>query len=151
MSMAAGIGLRSLGSCAAWLVFGAAAGVATTAGAFAFLMKIGVYPRMMGTSHTIRELGFYEWAIILGIICGGLYSTYPQLTLRVGYWFVVLWGLCAGIYVGCVAAALAEVLNVFPVLFRRLHVDRGIPYFMTMMALGKMSGALWYFWHGLQP
>lgn len=133
---------------AAWLLFGVSAGSATTAGVFAFLMKIGIYPRMIGASHTIRVLAFYEWMVILGIICGGLYSTYPQLTLRVGAWFVVLWGVCAGIYVGCVAAALAEVLNVLPVLFRRLKITSGIPFYMTMMALGKLFGSFFYFWNG---
>ena len=104
----------SVNGCLAWLgwcLFGAAAGGATTAGVFAFLMKIGIYPRMIGTSHTIRELAFYEWMIIGGILAGGMYSVYPQLTLPVGGWFTVLWGLCSGIYVGCVAVALAEVLN----------------------------------------
>lgn len=144
----------SISGCLAWLawfLFGIAAGSATTAGVFAFLMKIGIYPRMIGTSHTIRELAFYEWMIIGGIIAGGMYSVYPQLTLHVGSWFVVLWGACAGIYVGCVAAALSEVLNVFPVLFRRLHVDSGMPFYMVMMACGKMCGAFWYFMHGLEP
>ena len=89
--------------------------------------------------------------IIGGILAGGMYSVYPQLTLPVGGWFTVLWGLCSGIYVGCVAVALAEVLNVFPVLFLRLKVDRGMSYFMVMMALGKMCGAFWYFMHGLEP
>ena len=144
----------SVNGCLAWLgwcLFGAAAGGATTAGVFAFLMKIGIYPRMIGTSHTIRELAFYEWMIIGGILAGGMYSVYPQLTLPVGGWFTVLWGLCSGIYVGCVAVALAEVLNVFPVLFLRLKVERGMSYFMVMMALGKMCGAFWYFMHGLEP
>lgn len=144
----------SISGCLAWLawfLFGIAAGSATTAGVFAFLMKIGIYPRLIGTSHTIRELAFYEWMIIGGIIAGGMYSVYPQLTLHVGNWFVVLWGACAGIYVGCVAAALSEVLNVFPVLFRRLHVDSGMPFYMVMMACGKMCGAFWYFMHGLEP
>ncbi len=144
----------SISGCLAWLawfLFGIAAGSATTAGVFAFLMKIGIYPRMIGTSHTIRELAFYEWMIIGGILAGGFYSVYPELTLHVGSWFVVLWGACAGIYVGCVAAALSEVLNVFPVLFRRLHVDSGMPFYMVMMACGKMFGAFWYFMHGLEP
>ena len=75
----------------------------------------------------------------------------PDLTLHVGYWFVVLWGLCAGMFVGCVSAALAEVLSIFPVLFRRLNVKSGMSFYMIMMALGKMSGAFWYFFHGLEP
>lgn len=135
----------------AFLLLGITAGAATSAGVFAFLMKIGIYPRMIGSSHTIRLLKFYEWMIILGIIGGGIYSEYPNLTLHVGYWFVVLWGLCAGMFVGCVSAALAEVLTVFPVLFRRFRVDSGMSFYMVMMALGKMTGSFWYFLHGIQP
>lgn len=134
-----------------WLAFGIAAGAATSGGVLAFLIKIGIYPRMIGSSHTIHQLKFYEWMIILGIICSGIYSEYPNLTLHIGYWFVVLWGLCAGMFVGCVSAALAEVLNVFPVLFRRLNLQSGMSFYMVMMALGKMSGAFWYFYHGLKP
>ena len=135
----------------AWLLIGIAAGSATSGGVLAFLMKIGIYPRMIGSSHTIRLLKFYEWMIILGIICSGIYSEYPNLTLHVGYWFVVLWGLCAGMFVGCVSAALAEVLNVFPVLFRRLNVQSGMSFYMVMMAFGKMTGAFCYFFLGLKP
>lgn len=135
----------------AFLLLGITAGAATSAGVFAFLMKIGIYPRMIGSSHTIRLLKFYEWMIILGIIGGGIYSEYPNLTLHVGYWFVVLWGLCAGMFVGCVSAALAEVLTVFPVLFRRFRVDSGMSFYMVMMALGKATGSFWYFLHGIQP
>ena len=135
----------------AWMLFGIAAGSATSAGVLAFLLKIGIYPRMIGSSHTVRLLKFYEWMIILGIICGGIFSEYPDLALPVGYWFVILWGLCAGMFVGCVSAALAEVLSIFPVLFRRLNVKSGMSFYMIMMALGKMSGAFWYFFHGLEP
>jgi stage V sporulation protein AB len=134
-----------------FFLFGIAAGTASCAGVFAFLMKIGIYSRMIGSTHTIRAVKFYEWMIVGGIICGGIYTQYPNLTLHVGYWFVVLWGLCAGIFVGCTAAALAEVLSVLPILFRRLDVDCGLTFYMFMMALGKMTGSLWYFYHGLEP
>ena len=43
-----------------WLLFGITAGSATSAGVLAFLLKIGIYPRMIGSSHTIRLLTFYE-------------------------------------------------------------------------------------------
>ena len=57
-----------------WFLFGVTAGSATSAGVLAFLLKIGIYPRMIGSSHTVRLLKFYEWMIILGIICGGFFS-----------------------------------------------------------------------------
>ena len=57
-----------------FFLFGITAGAATSGGVFAFLMKIGIYPRMIGSSHTIRLLKFYEWMIVLGIIWGGVYT-----------------------------------------------------------------------------
>lgn len=134
-----------------FFLFGITAGAATSGGVFAFLMKIGIYPRMIGSSHTIRLLKFYEWMIVLGIIWGGVYTEYPDLSLPFGYWFVVLWGLCAGMFVGCVSAALAEVLTAFPVLFRRLKVESGMAFYLSMMAFGKMAGSFWYFFRGLEP
>ena len=65
-----------------FFLFGITAGAATSGGVFAFLMKIGIYPRMIGSSHTIRLLKYYEWAIILGIIWGGIYTQYPDLPDR---------------------------------------------------------------------
>ena len=134
-----------------FFLFGITAGAATSGGVFAFFMKIGIYPRMIGSSHTIRLLKFYEWMIVLGIIWGGVYTEYPDLSLPFGYWFVVLWGLCAGMFVGCVSAALAVVLTAFPVLFRRLKVESGMEFYMSMMAFGKMAGSFWYFFRGLEP
>jgi stage V sporulation protein AB len=47
--------------------------------------------------------------------------------------------------VGCIAVALAEILNTFPILFRRMSIKRGLSFMMLAMALGKMAGSLYYF------
>jgi stage V sporulation protein AB len=41
--------------------------------------------------------------------------------------------------------ALAEILNMFPILFRRLKLREGLGIMITALALGKMAGSLWYF------
>ena len=58
--------------------------------------------------------------------------------------------LCSGIYVGCQAMALAEILNVFPILFRRAKLQLGLRYTVLAVALGKLVGSLWYFIFGYQ-
>ena len=46
---------------------------------------------------------------------------------------------------GCLAVALAEVLNVFPVLFRRANLKNGLGFLITAFAAGKTVGGLVYF------
>ena len=58
---------------------------------------------------------------------------------------LVLIGICAGIYVGCQAMALAEILNMFPILFRRVKLQMGLSFAILAIALGKLAGSLWYF------
>lgn len=41
--------------------------------------------------------------------------------------------------------ALAEIMNVFPIMFRRFHLKMGLSWVITFMAIGKTIGGLWYF------
>ena len=56
--------------------------------------------------------------------------------------------LIVGMFVGCIAVALAEILNTCPILFRRLYMNRGLSYVMIAMGLGKTAGSLYYFFFG---
>ena len=55
-------------------------------------------------------------------------------------------GLFGGIFVGCWAMALAEMLDLFPIFIRRIRMVRGIGAVMIGIALGKGLGALLFFW-----
>ena len=59
--------------------------------------------------------------------------------------FLVVYGLASGVFLGCLAVALAEVLNVFPVLFRRANLKNGLGFLITAFAAGKTVGGLVYF------
>lgn len=124
---------------------GLTAGAAVAAGTFAFLIMLNIVPRIIGRSHTGREVFCYENAIILGGICGNIYSVFLDLSLPLGGVFLCLYGFGAGFFVGCLAAALAEILKTFPVLFRRLHLKIGLSIVMCGMALGKMTGSFFFF------
>ena len=54
-------------------------------------------------------------------------------------------GIFSGIFVGCWAMALADILNVFPIFIRRLKIVKTIPYIIMGLSLGKTAGALLYF------
>ena len=58
---------------------------------------------------------------------------------------LVAFGLGSGIQVGCLVMALAEIMNVFPIVFRRLQLKIGMQWVITSLAVGKALGGLWYF------
>ena len=94
---------------------GIASGFAVSAGTFAFLIVIGVVPRMIGKCNRAAETMHFENAIILGGIMGNM----------------------------------AEILNTFPIMFRRSGLKEGLSWIMLVMALGKTAGALYYFLTGI--
>ena len=103
-------------------LMGLFAGFAVSAGTFAFLIAIDVIPRLIGKSNTARAVFSYET--------------------------MILFGFCAGIFVGCIAVSLAEIINTFPIVFRRYKLSIGLAWALAFMAFGKMAGALFYFWTG---
>ena len=107
-----------------------ACGIAVSAGTFAFLLVIGVIPRMIKRCNFGERILMVENTVILAHVILGAYGT------------------AAGIFVGCTAVALAEILNTFPILFRRLYINRGLSGVMIAMALGKMAGSFYYFFFG---
>ena len=58
-----------------------------------------------------------------------------------------LTGLFAGIFVGCLALAIAEMLDSIPILTRRIGFRHGLGLMVISIAMGKAVGSLLYFWH----
>ena len=127
------------------LVFGASA----AAGSFALAVKLGIIPEMSEKSHTARHIMTYENATILGGILGNLLSVFGAIYLPLGRVFLIFYGLSAGLFVGCMAMALAEIINVFPILYRRLQLKQGIFWVIGSAAAGKLCGCLYYFLKGV--
>lgn len=125
------------------------AGCAVSAGAFAFLFVIGVIPRMLGMNALAKYVILVENMVILGLLFGVIASIFPW-TYRApgGVIWISLYGLSAGMFVGCIAASLAEILHTFPVMFRRFRIKRGLAWVMAAMAFGKTVGSLFYFLAG---
>ena len=124
---------------------GAVTGGATAAGTFAFVIIIGVIPRLIGKLGRAVEKMRVGTTIIIGGFVGAILSLYPELRIPLGSPLLMVYGLCAGIFVGCISVALAEILNTFPILFRRLKIKEGLFWVMLAIALGKMAGAFYFF------
>lgn len=161
-------------------------GAAVAAGTFAFLLVIGVVPRMLwrfgfgrrpgvkSGRNRLRDrvIGIVEMTIVFGVVWGSAVSLWPQEAGKricdilgtliapgalsaAGHILVAAGGLGAGIFVGSIAVSLAEIIDTFPVLFRRFGLEGPIPHklgkragpklewLLLAMALGKLVGALW--------
>ena len=68
-----------------------------------------------------------------------------HLQVPLGTPLLCAFGLSAGIYTGCLAVALAEILDAFPIMFRRTKMKVGQEWVLYAMALGKMVGAFYFF------
>ena len=127
-------------------LLGLVSGGAIAAGTFAFIMIIGVVPRLIGKCHCAAGTMYFENCIITGAVLGCVCSVFPDIPIPFGHAMLGAFGLSAGIFVGCLAIALAEILDTFPILFRRAKVKEGMAWIILFLALGKTCGAFYYFW-----
>ncbi len=123
------------------LLTGLGGGILVAGGLFAFLALIGVVTRLAAGTKTAKFLMFYEDMSLIGGTVGNIAYLY-HVGIPVGKLGFLLYGLGAGIFTGCLAAALAEVVKTIPVLSERVNLKRGMTVIMIIFAFGKMAGAL---------
>ena len=137
-----------------FLIFvGLCSGIGIAAGTFAFLLVIRVIPRMVQKAKLEHKIIYIENVVFRGILFGTIFSLFTWkkkwLFALLGRSILTIAGLSAGIFVGCIAVALAEILDTFPIFFRRLHLKDDVGTVMLfVMAIGKMLGSLFYFLTG---
>lgn len=145
------------------ILVGASYGMLSSAGVFTVLVAVGLVPRFAGKTHTSRKVILFEEMVISGTITGcvlTVFSRYCQfgawwqnrfpekLSLWLGTGTVVqaVFGLFAGMFIGCLALAIAEMLDSIPILARRVSFRHGLGFAVLGIALGKLTGSLLYFY-----
>ena len=126
---------------------GLSSGVLVAGGLFGFIVSLGVVSDFADRTHTAGNVRLYEAAVALGGIVGNLLSIY-KITLPWLSGMLGIFGILSGVFVGCWAMALTEVLNVFPIFTRRIKLTKGIAYVILGVALGKGVGSIIYFFFG---
>lgn len=144
-------------------MLGISFGVLSSAGVFTVLIAVGLIPRFAGKTHTSRHVFLYEEMVVAGAIAGCIISIFgnrillgdflrrliPSLTSVweiTGMGLLGIWGLFSGMFVGCLALAIAEMLDSIPIFARRISLRHGIGLAVLSMAAGKVAGSLVYFW-----
>ena len=126
-------------------------GFLSSAGVFTVFVTVGLLPRLADKTHTAGNIREYESRLVWGAIGGCLLSVFPikipsiiKAFLPSGL-IMSIFGSFAGIFVGCFAIAIAEMLNTIPIFSRRISMGRGLGIALLFLALGKTAGALLYF------
>ena len=127
------------------ILTGFSAGFIVAGGVVALMIGLGVIVRFIGITHTASKIQYYEDAILLGAVCGNLMTIY-SFEWNFSEWILVPAGVFMGIFVGGWILALAEVINIFPVYFRRLGIVKGLRWIVITIAIGKVSGSLLHFY-----
>ncbi|MDD4844254.1 MAG: stage V sporulation protein AB [Anaerotignum sp.] len=126
------------------IIIGFTSGAGISAGVFAFIAAIGLVPRMAQRSKTEKYIPLYEDMILLGglFAATSMFVDYrlPKSPILAGGF-----ALAIGVFTGVLAMALTEVLNVMPILMRRVRITKGLPWIILSFALGKVLGSLLYF------
>ncbi len=140
-------------------VCGLSFGFLASAGVFTVLVSVGLIPRFAGKMHVARKVFALEEAVVLGTICGGFLSVFSEYGHLGGFVLsrqifgeetvLILWGFFAGMFVGCLALAIAEMLNSIPIFARRIGFRHGLGVAIAAAALGKLLGSLIYFARGI--
>ena len=117
----------------------------TVGGALAaFLTLIKLLPRLLQLTETRENLNLYQNIFTFGsFIFVILY--FNNFNLGLSNIIAALLGLIMGVFVGLFSSALAEVLNVIPVLTKKLKLEDEINYIIYTLTFGKVVGSL-YFW-----
>lgn len=128
---------------AALVAIGLGGGAAVGLALIAFVTTLGVVTRLAILTRTSWAVRAYGWAVLLGGMAGSLL---PQLAMGAGLPAVVELplGLALGTFTGMIAASLTEVLDVMPVMGKRLELGPAVRFLVLALALGKMAGSLVY-------
>ncbi len=151
------------------LICGLSFGLLSSAGVFTVLASVGLIPRFAGKMHVAHKVFALEEAVVFGTILGCIVSVFQEYA-DVGSWvlmhqilgeatetlwkwfsicFLILGGLFAGMFVGCLALSIAEMLDSIPIFSRRIGFRHGLGIAITAVALGKLVGSILYFAKGI--
>jgi stage V sporulation protein AB len=123
------------------VLIGLAGGVTVGSGIVAFLIVLDIIPRLTQLTRSWKHLRNYEFAIIAGSV-GFTWIDFSNVHLHLFPLGVSLIGLFAGCFIGMLAGALTEIINVLPILAKRMGMDGYMIWFLMAMILGKVIGSL---------
>ncbi|MGL4344385.1 MAG: stage V sporulation protein AB [Cellulosilyticaceae bacterium] len=125
------------------VLWGFSSGTIISTGIVAFITAIGIVPRLVMKAQITKHFYAIGTTAVIAATCGMIWSI-EGIRLPIPKVILGVLAFGFGIFVGCLAIAIAEIINVMPVMDRRLHIKNGLHWFIISFAIGKMIGALYY-------
>lgn len=122
-------------------IVGLSGGLAVGGGMVAFLIVLDIVPRLAQMTRSYDRVHSFEAAMVSGALFWTFADFYDWG--MTGFPLIAaIVGLLAGCFVGMLAGALTEVLNVLPIMAKRLGLGNFIVWLLMAMVLGKIAGSL---------
>ena len=126
-------------------ITGLSAGIVVACGLYSFIVGLKVLSHMASITSTEQNLLLYESSIMSGGILGNLIWIFRP-HFKIGGFTPAVFGLCAGIFVGCWSMSILEVLRGFPIFVRKTGLLAMIQWLVLILATGKMAGSFIFFY-----
>lgn len=126
------------------IITGFAGGLVVGTGVVAFFTILGIVTRSIEISNSSKCVKWYEFTILLGAIISALFYFFDIELNWTKYVFPPVIGLFMGIFVGMVASALAEMLDVMPVMADRMSMRKFLYIGIFAIIFGKTLGSIIY-------
>ncbi len=128
------------------ILVGLGQGIAVGAAVALVFVVLGLVSQCASVTGTKRFVPLYGKMVCIG---AGAVSFLHLLKFTGAPWalpLLVIFALFAGIYLGSILSALAEVLNIFPVISGKLKLAQNMRIMVFVLAAGKALGvAVYYF------
>ncbi len=121
------------------ILVGVSSGIVIASGFFSFIIGLGIVSKFADQTKTADWVHRYEDVIVLGGATGSMLYIY-RIAIPFAYILMPLIGVSAGIFVGCWAMSIAEVINIFPVFIRRVKLASYVKIIVATIALAKGCG-----------
>ncbi|MEF3301873.1 stage V sporulation protein AB [Paenibacillus sp. GYB003] len=129
-----------LGKIAA-VVVGASGGLAVGGGMVAFLIVLDIVPRLAQMTRAFGRVHLFEGAMVAGVLFW-TFADFLDVRAALPAVATAVVGAFVGCFIGMLAGALTEVLNVLPIMAKRLGLGKFIIWLLMAMVLGKVAGSL---------
>lgn len=126
------------------IMIGLGGGLAVGAAVTAFFTILGITVRIIHLSRKKEYIVLYQISLVLGALLSCLIYFFG-FTLKYLQLFTIPLGFLSGIYIGMVAAALTETLDIISVAVNKLKIAKWLYVIVMAIILGKVAGSLLFF------
>lgn len=119
-------------------------GVVTGGALAAVIALVGFIPRLINLTESHKFLNLYENLFIAGTLLFP-FAYFLNFYTIIHTVFVMILGLIFGTFLGIFNAALAETLNVIPIIAKKFKMKKNLKPIFYSLVIGKVLGSIYYF------